>query len=54
MFDTTNKHKAEALLFKRQEFSHEKEVRLIYYETKYSKSGRHKDIKGFKVDPNES
>lgn len=53
MFDPTHRAKAETLLFKRIEFSHENEVRLIYYEAQRYEVGQYPKYFEFQFNPAE-
>ena len=53
MYDPTNKAKAETLLFKRTEFDHENEIRLIYYEAQRHEVGQYPESFAFKFQPND-
>lgn len=53
IYDPTNKSKAETLLFKRTEFNHESEIRLIYYEAQSHEVGQYPEFFEFNFQPND-
>ena len=53
MYDPTNKSKAETLLFKRTEFEHENEIRLIYYEAQRHEVGQYPEFFSLNFQPND-
>lgn len=51
VFDSTNLEKVKTLLIKRNEFEHEAEVRLIYYEHQRYKIGTYPEYYEFDINP---
>jgi hypothetical protein len=50
-FDSTNSCRAKTLLFKRDEFAHETEIRLIFYEAQAHAPGKYPEYYEFNFEP---